>query len=141
MFQDAARPGTDDSVFRNEVCWFMSNFQQVLYPVICMTHCDVSLNFLSLMHICKLMFSILEASDKGDLEARLDYSNQYPRSCENYNFLILSKKLTHQNWETSVVSLNFFERLLNFSQHYVIQDKLMGKFMVIWIIQKELLNQ
>lgn len=69
----------------------MSNFQQVLYPVICMTHCDVSLNFLSLMHICKLMNSIWEVSGKGDLEARLDYSYQYARSCENYNFLILPK--------------------------------------------------
>ena len=91
MFQDAARPGADDSVFRNEVRWFMSNFQQVLYPVICMAHCDVSLHFLSLMQICKLINSILEASDKGDLEARLDYSYHYARNCENYNFLILPK--------------------------------------------------
>ena len=56
------------------------------------------------------------------LKLRLDYLYHRARSCE-FEFLIFTHKhLSHQNhstdWEASVVHLNFFKRLLDFSQQH-----------------------
>ena len=80
-------------VFRNEVCWFMSNFQQVLYPVICMTHCNVSLNFLALGF--SMYYDCRYLCDKGRHKLQLQINLNFGTVCLLYIFQ--SKKKIGQN--------------------------------------------
>ena len=60
----------------------------------------------------------------SDLKACLDFCI----TCKKLQFFFVLFSCPNLSWDAIVVSLNILERLLDFSQHYVIKEKWTGKF-------------